>query len=277
MRTELSNRPVGTGTNALASSIVLVCRKRPTDAPSISRKQFLRELDESLPEAIETMIGGKGGHSPVAPVDLAQAAIGPGMAVYSRYSAVLNADGSPMPVREALIQINRAIDEYFTRTEGHMDPDTRFCIGWFEQYGYNEGPFGEADVLARAKVTSVDGVVASGTIQAGAGKVRILKYGEYPTDWDPTKDKKLSVWEALHHLIRALQTGEKRTGELLAKMPDKSDAIRQLAYRLYTYCERKGWAEEARQYNELIASWSGIVNVTITLGSTQTQDELGLQ
>ena len=276
MRTELSNRPVGTGTNALASSIVLVCRKRPTDAPSISRKQFLRELDESLPEAIETMIGGKGGHSPVAPVDLAQAAIGPGMAVYSRYSAVLNADGSPMPVREALIQINRAIDEYFTRTEGHMDPDTRFCIGWFEQYGYNEGPFGEADVLARAKVTSVDGVVASGTIQAGAGKVRILKYGEYPTDWDPTKDKKLSVWEALHHLIRALQTGEKRTGELLAKMPDKSDAIRQLAYRLYTYCERKGWAEEARQYNELIASWSGIVNVTITLDSTQTQDELGL-
>ena len=276
MRTELSNRPVGTGTNALASSIVLVCRKRPSDAPSISRKQFLRELEDSLPEAIETMIGGKGGLSTVAPVDLAQAAIGPGMAVYSQYSAVLNADGSPMPVREALIQINRAIDEYFTKTEGHMDPDTRFCIGWFEQYGYNEGPFGEADVLARAKVTSVDGVVASGTIQAGAGKVRLLKYSEYPTDWDPTKDRKLSVWEALHHLIRALQTGEKRTGELLAKMPDKSDAIRQLAYRLYTYCERKGWAEEARQYNELIASWSGIVNVTITLGGAQTQNELGL-
>lgn len=275
MRTELIGN-LKKRTNALASSIVLVCRKRPSDAPSISRKQFLRELEDSLPEAIETMIGGKGGLSPVAPVDLAQAAIGPGMAVYSQYSAVLNADGSPMPVREALIQINRAIDEYFTKTEGHMDPDTRFCIGWFEQYGYNEGPFGEADVLARAKVTSVDGVVASGTIQAGAGKVRILKYSEYPTDWDPTKDRKLSVWEALHHLIRALQTGEKRSGELLAKMPDKSDAIRQLAYRLYTYCERKGWAEEARQYNELIASWSGIVNVTITLGATQTQDELGL-
>jgi putative DNA methylase len=276
MRTELIGN-LKKRTNALASSIVLVCRKRPLDSPSISRKQFLRELDESLPEAIETMIGGKGGLSPVAPVDLAQAAIGPGMAVYSQYSDVLNADGSPMPVREALIQINRSIDEYFTKTEGHMDPDTRFCIGWFEQYGYNEGPFGEADVLARAKVTSVDGVVASGTIQAGAGKVRLLKYSEYPTEWDPTKDRKLSVWEALHHLIRALQTGEKRTGELLAKMPDKSDAIRQLAYRLYTYCERKGWAEEARQYNELIASWSGIVNVTITLGGAQTQDELGLQ
>ena len=276
MHTERESRSVALDTNALASSIVLVCRKRPPDAPSISRKQFLRELEESLPEAIETMIGGKGGRSPVAPVDLAQAAIGPGMAVYSQYSAVLNADGSSMPVREALIQINRAIDEYFTKTEGHMDPDTRFCIGWFEQYGYNEGPFGEADVLARAKVTSVDGVFASGTIKAGAGKVRILKYGEYPTDWDPTKDRKVSVWEALHHLIRALQTGEQRSGELLAKMPDRSDAIRQLAYRLYTYCERKGWAEEARNYNELIASWSGIVNVTITLGATQTQDELGL-
>ena len=276
LRTEHAARLGAQLTNSLASSIVLVCRKRSPDAPTISRRQFLKELDESLPDALETMIGGKDGRSPIAPVDLAQAAIGPGMAVYSRYSAVLNADGSPMPVREALIQINRAIDEYFTRTEGHMDPDTRFCIGWFEQYGYNEGPFGEADVLARAKVTSVDGVVASGTIQAGAGKVRILKYGEYPTEWDPTKDKKLSVWEALHHLIRALQTGEKRTGELLAKMPDKSDAIRQLAYRLYTYCERKGWAEEARNYNELIASWSGIVNVTITLDSTQTQDELGL-
>ena len=222
------------------------------------------------------MIGGKDGRSPIAPVDLAQAAIGPGMAVFSQYSAVLSADGTPMTVREALTLINKAIDEYFTKSEGHMDPDTRFCIGWFEQYGYAEGPFGEADVLARAKVTSVNGVMSSGTIRAAAGKVRILKVNEYPTDWDPANDNKLSIWEGLHHLIRGLNQGEKKAGELLAKMPDKAEAIRQLAYRLYTYCERKGWAEEARQYNELIASWGGIVEETITVGQAHTQGSLGL-
>lgn len=201
--------------------------------------------------------------SPVAPVDLAQAAIGPGMAVYSQYSAVLNADGSTMMVREALVQINRSIDEYFTKVEGHMDPDTRFCIGWFEQYGFKQGPFGEADVLARAKVTSVEGVASSGVLETGAGKVRLIKFDEYPDKWDPTTDRKLSIWEALHHLIQALKTSESKTGTLLAKMPDKTEAIRQLAYRLYTYCERKGWAEEARQYNELIASWGGVIAESI--------------
>ena len=273
MRTELSNRPSASESNSLASSIVLVCRKRPSDAPTISRKQFLRELDETLPEALETMIGGKIGASPIAPVDLAQAAIGPGMAVYSQYSAVLNADGAPMTVREALVQINRSIDEYFTKAEGHMDPDTRFCIGWFEQYGFKQGPFGEADVLARAKNTSVEGVASSGVVEAGAGKVRLFRFEEYPDDWNPTTDRKLSIWEALHHLIQALKTSESKTGTLLAKMPDKTEAIRQLAYRLYTYCERKGWAEDARQYNELIASWGGVIAESIKQKDTTVQPD----
>ncbi len=276
MRTELGRRLVGMGNNALASSIVLVCRKRSSVAPTISRKQFLRELDDTLPDALETMIGGKIGVSPVAPVDLAQAAIGPGMAVYSQYSAVLNADGTPMTVREALVQINRAIDEYFTKAEGQMDPDTRFCIGWFEQYGFKQGPFGEADVLARAKNTSVEGVASSGVVEAGAGKVRLFRFEEYPDDWNPTTDRKFSIWEALHHLIQALKTSESKTGTLLAKMPDKTEAIRQLAYRLYTYCERKGWAEEARQYNELIASWGGVVSASIERRDFASQTDLAL-
>ena len=263
LRTEQSSRMVSMGQNALASSIVLVCRKRPSDASAISRKQFLREIDDTLPEALETMIGGKIGVSPIAPVDLAQAAIGPGMAVYSQYSAVLNADGTPMSVREALVQINRSIDEYFTKTEGLMDSDTRFCIGWFEQYGFKQGPFGEADVLARAKVTSVEGVASCGVVESGAGKVRLLRFDEYADKWDPTSDRKLSIWEALHHLIHALKTSESKTGTLLSKMPDKTESVRQLAYRLYTYCERKGWAEEARQYNELITSWGGVMAESI--------------
>lgn len=181
-----------------------------------------------------------------------------------------------MAVREALVQINRAIDEYFTKAEGHMDPDTRFCIGWFEQYGFKQGPFGEADVLARAKVTSVEGVASGGVVETGAGKVRLLRFDEYADKWDPTTDRKLSIWEALHHLIQALKTSESTTGTLLAKMPDKTEAIRQLSYRLYTYCERKGWAEEARQYNELIASWGGVVSASIERRDFASQTDLGL-
>ncbi|MEA3333544.1 MAG: hypothetical protein U9Q58_08100, partial [Pseudomonadota bacterium] len=260
MRTELSNRMVGSGTNALASSIVLVCRKRPAEVQSISRKQFLRELDETLPEALEEMIGGSVGISPIAPVDLAQAAIGPGMAVFSQYESVLEADGAPMSVHNALILINKAIDEYFSHAESDMDADTRFCVDWFLQYGFAAGLFGEADVLARAKGTTVDGVEMAGVIESGTGKVRLLKMSEYPAEWDPATDKRLPIWEACHHLCRALKTSESETGKLLAGMKDKGEAVRQLAYRLYTQCERKGWAEEARTYNELITAWPAIMD-----------------
>ncbi|MBN1931789.1 MAG: DUF1156 domain-containing protein [Desulfobacterales bacterium] len=274
IHTEMKNRIRSIGSNTLSSSVVLVCRKRHSNSETISRKQFLRELDESLPESLEDMIGGKEGASPIAPVDLAQAAIGPGMAVFSKYTAVLEADGSPMTVHTALTLINKAIDEYFTHAESDMGADTRFCVDWFQQYGFKEGPFGEADVLARAKGTTVDGVQNAGVIQSGKGKVRLLKISEYPPDWDPTKDLRTPVWEACHYMARALKESETTAGTLLAKMPEKAEPIRQLAYRLYTVCERKGWAEDARSYNELIASWHAIVEASHAVGHVRKQMEL---
>ena len=263
MRTELSNRMIGSGTNALASSIVLVCRQRDASAETISRREFQRQLREHLPEALETMIGGTSGQSPIAPVDLAQAAIGPGMAIYSQYAGVLNQDGTPMRVHDALVLINREITEYLTPDAGSFDADTLFCNSWFEQYGWAEGPFGEADVLARGKGTSVQGVAQAGIADSGAGKVRLLRWADYQAGWDPKLDARNPVWEATHHLIRALNTqGEAAAGALLAAMPDKAEPIRQLAYHLYTLCERKKWAEDARAYNELITAWHAVLEAS---------------
>ena len=254
MRTERPGRMRDNASNALASSIILVCRKRPADAPSISRREFIRELNGVLPEALDEMTKGSGDdRSPVAPVDLSQAIIGPGMAVFSKYAAVLEADGSPMSVRTALQLINRFL------AEDDFDADTQFCLHWFEQHGWTESVFGEADVLARSKSTSVDAMKEAGVLKSGSGKVRLLKWAEYPTDWDPRTDKRTPVWEALHQLIRALkQGGESASGTLLAALGGKAEAVRQLAYRLYTLCERLGQAEDARAYNELITSWTGI-------------------
>lgn len=263
MRTELGNRMIGSGTNALASSIVLVCRQRDAAAETISRREFQRQLREHLPEALETMIGGTSGQSPIAPVDLAQAAIGPGMAIYSQYAGVLNQDGTPMRVHDALVLINREITEYLTPDAGSFDADTLFCNSWFEQYGWAEGPFGEADVLARGKGTSVQGVAQAGVADSGGGKVRLLRWAEYQAGWDPKLDARNPVWEATHHLIRALNTqGEAAAGALLAAMPDKAEPIRQLAYHLYTLCERKKWAEDARAYNELITAWHAVLEAS---------------
>jgi putative DNA methylase len=254
LRSEQEFRMISMGTNALASSIVLVCRKRADDAPTTSRRAFIRELNKVLPDALDEMTKGTGDdQSPVAPVDLSQAIIGPGMAVFSKYSAVLEADGSAMSVKSALQLINRFL------AEDDFDADTSFCLHWFEQYGWKDGIFGEADVLARAKGTSVSGVDAAGVIASGSGKVRLIKWADYPTDWDAAKDKRLPVWEALHQLIRVLKHGgEAECGLVLAVVADKAEAIRQLAYRLYTLCERKGWAEDARAYNELITSWTAL-------------------
>src|SRR5690606_16914300 len=243
MRTERGARTIGLGSNALASSIVLVCRKRETNADSISRRDFQRQLREEMPEALETMIGGQTGQTPIAPVDLAQAAIGPGMAIYSKYEAVLNQDGTRMSVHDALVLINRAITEYLSPDSGSFDADTQFCASWFDQYGWSAGPFGEADTLSRAKGTSVDGVREAGVVESGGGKVRLLKWSEYEADWDPTRDQRTPIWEACHQMTRRLNNqGESAAGELLAKMPEKGESIRQLAYHLYTLCERKKWA-----------------------------------
>lgn len=254
MRTERDARSIGIGANALASSIVLVCHQRPATAATVSRRDFIRELNGVLPDALDEMTKGAGDErSPVAPVDLSQAIIGPGMGVFSKYAAVLEADGSPMSVSTALKLINRFL------AEDDFDADTQFCLHWFEQHGWNEGAFGTADTLARGKGTSVDGIRDAGVIQSGGGKVRLLKWAEYPTDWDPSTDTRTPVWEALHHLIRALkQGGDSASGALLAALSDKAEAIRQLAYRLYTLCERLGKAEDARAYNDLITSWTGI-------------------
>jgi putative DNA methylase len=272
LRTEMGNRMIGSDTNALASSIVLVCRKRPTDAPSISRREFIRELNSVLPEALDEMTKGSGDErSPVAPVDLSQAIIGPGMAVFSKYAAVLEADGSPMSVRTALQLINRFL------AEDDFDADTQFCLHWFEQHGWTESVFGEADVLARSKSTSVDAMKEAGVLQSGGGKVRLLKWAEYPTDWDPRTDTRTPVWEALHQFIRAhKQGGDTSAGPLLASLSGKAEAIRQLAYRLYTLCERQGRAEDARAYNELITSWTGIEGAASSSNKkSDAQGELG--
>lgn len=254
MRTELDNRLVGKGTNALASSIVLVCRPRPHDAATTSRRAFQRELNQVLPEALDEMTRGSDeDRSPVAPVDLSQAIIGPGMAVFSKYSAVLEADGTPMNVRTALQLINRFL------AEDDFDHDTQFCLHWFEQHGWKEGKFGDAETLSRAKGTSVEGVKQAGVLFAAGGVVRLLKWADYPTDWDPATDQRLPVWEALHHLIRVFKTeGETGAGTVLSAIQAKAEASRQLAYRLFTLCERAGWSEDARAYDELVKSWSAI-------------------
>jgi putative DNA methylase len=276
LRTE---RPTGvkTGKNVLATSIVLVCKRRPSQSETISRRDFQRQLREEMPEALETMIGGETGQAPIAPVDLAQAAIGPGMAIFSQYAAVLNQDGSPMGVHDALILINRSITDYLSPESGSFDADTQFCASWFDQYGWSTGPFGEADTLSRAKGTSVDGVREAGVVESGSGKVRLLKWREYQADWDPTTDNRTPIWEACHQMISRLNNhGESAAGELLAKMPEKGESIRQLAYHLYTLCERKGWAEDARAYNELIGSWPAIVAASHEVGHKNSQVEMDL-
>jgi putative DNA methylase len=175
------------------------------------------------------------------------------MAVFSKYAAVLEADGSPMDVKTALQLINRFL------AEDEFDHETQFCLKWFEQHGWREGEFGDADTLARAKGTSVDAVKHAGVLFASSGIVRLLRWSNYPSDWDPTIDSHLPVWEALHHLIRILKNdGESGAGAVLAAIQDKGEAIRQLAYRLYTLCERAGWADDARAYNEIITSWGAI-------------------
>jgi putative DNA methylase len=270
MRTERDSRSVGIGTNALASSIILVCRQRSKDAASVSRREFIRELNAALPDALDEMTSG-GVHSPVAPVDLSQAIIGPGMAIFSQHAAVLEADGTSMSVRTALQLINRFL------AEDDFDHDTQFCLHWFEQQGWATGRFGEADVLARAKGTSVGGLHATGVVASGKGDLRLLRSTELPPEWSPDTDARLPVWEALHHLIRALnQDGESAAGALLARMPARAEPIRALAYRLYTLCERKGWADDARAYNELVTAWSSIEQAAGEAGVLGAQAQLGI-
>ena len=254
MRTENASRLVGMDTNALASSIVLVCRRRPADAAVAGRNEFIDALKEELPPALVEL--QKAG---IAPVDLAQAAIGPGMAVFSRYRSVNHVDGKPLTVREALGHINEVLDQTLEEQEGDFDGDTRWAVAWFTQYHFEEGEFGDAEILSKAKNTSVAGLVQAGILRSGGGRVRLLRPEELPEDWDPWKDRRLTVWEVVHHLVRALDTdGEMGAARLLRKVRAKGEVARMLAHRLYAVCERQRRPAEALAYNTLVGSWSEI-------------------
>ena len=253
IRTEYTSN-LKTARGALASSIVLVCRKRAADAKPATRREFVAALKRELPEALRLLQAGN-----IAPVDLAQAAIGPGMAVFTRYAEVLDAEGRAMRVREALALINQTLDEVLAEQEGDFDADTRWALTWFEQSGFAEGEYGMAEQLSKSKNTSVGGMVEAGLLASKGGKVRLLKPEELPADWNPEDDARLSVWESVHHLVRALESGgEPAAAQLVTKLGGQAEIARELAYRLYTLCERKKRAAEALSYNALVQSWPEI-------------------
>jgi putative DNA methylase len=258
LRTE-RDQGLKTGTNVLASSIVLVCRPRPPEAPLATRKEFIRALRDEVPEALRNLQ-----HGNIAPVDLAQAAIGPGMAVFTRYAKVVESDGSPMTVRTALGLINQTLDEVLAEQEGEFDADTRWALAWFQEYGTSDGPFGVAETLSKAKNTAVNGLVEAGVIAARGGKVRLVKRDELPDDWDPADDDRLAIWEVTQHLIRTLeQDGETAAAELVHKLGGTAEIARDLAYRLYNICERKKWADEALSYNGLVLAWPELTKLAL--------------
>lgn len=252
MRTEMANRSIASGTNALASSIVLVCRKRPADAPQTTRRGFIAELKRELHPALQKLQ-----RSNIAPVDLAQSAIGPGMGVYSRYGRVLEADGSAMTVRSALQIINQELDVYFNEQDGELDANSRFCVDLYTQNAFNNLKFGDADTLARAKNTSVAALAAKGVLSAEKGIVRLLTREELPEKVDPREE---SIWLLCQQLTRAMETGGiEACAQIVAPMlGSNAERAKDLAYRLYTLAERKGWTQEGYAYNALVVAWREI-------------------
>ena len=252
MRTEMSVRAVAMGSNALASSIVLVCRKRPEDAPMVTRRSFIAELKRELRPALQKLQ-----RSNIAPVDLAQSAIGPGMGVYSRYARVLEADGSPMTVRSALQIINQELDVYFNEQDGELDPNSRFCVDLYTQSAFNDMKFGDADTLARAKNTSVAALVGKGVLYAQKGLVHLLTREELP---EKVNDREETIWLLCQQLTRAMETGGVTAcAEIVRDMfGSNAERAKDLAYRLYTIAERKGWNAEAYAYNTLVTAWPEI-------------------
>ena len=277
VRTERENRKRNQQANALASSIILVCRPRSTDAETASRRQFLTALRSELPGALADLQT-----SNIAPVDLAQAAIGPGMAIFTRYRQVLEADGSPMSVRSALVEINSMLDETLASQEGDLDADTRFCVAWYEQYGMAERAYGEAEVLFSAKNTSFEGLRSAGVIAGGKGKVRIVGRDELDPDWDPAADSRVTDWEGTQHLTRSLTAreggGVAEAARLVVRMGgERAEKARALAYRLYALADRKSWAEDAQAYNILVTSWPEIRKEASRVGvGVAEQTDLGL-
>ena len=277
MRSERGGRMTSVGTNALASSIVLVLRPRPEDAPATDRRALVRELRSTLPEAVETLRSGG-----VAPVDLAQAAIGPGMRVFSGYTRVISPDGTDMSVDDALAQINAVLDEVLTDQDDDLDPDTRWCLAWYEDHGFDAGPYGEAETLASARNASIDGLRRAGVLTAGGGRVHLIGPQSLPTDYDPRTDDRVSCWEVVLHLARALEsTGLDGAGRLLAAARERGldgEVLRSLAYRLYSLAEQGGRTESGVLFNALGSSWPEIeaaARPTTTAPGGQTAIDLG--
>ncbi|MCP5487626.1 MAG: DUF1156 domain-containing protein [Verrucomicrobia bacterium] len=246
------------GSNALASYIVLACRSRDPDAPSATRHNFRQALQRELPDAVRKLQFAN-----IAPVDLAQASIGPGMAIYSKYSKVIEADGDRLSVRTALQLINQVLGETLDEQENDFDSDTRWAVTWFRQHGYEEGPYGSAEELAVAQAISVQGLVEGGILFAKGGKARLLRNEELQAEWNPETDSRISIWECTAHLVRALrQGGESRAANLLAAIHRRSGlmppAIKELAYLMFQTCEKKGWAKDALGFNALVTSWPAI-------------------
>ena len=262
LRSERSGRRRDLESNALASSIVLALRPRADDAPAIDRRGFIKALQDELPQALRELQQGS-----IAPVDLPQAAIGPGMAVFSRYSMVRESDGSAMTVRAALARINEILDQVLNEQEGDFDPTTRFAVAWYRQRGYTTGPFGEADSLARARNTSVDTMHRDEILTSAAGKVTLLRPGDLPAAYDVLADDHTSAWEAMHHLIRILETdGVAAAGTFLGhavSRPDGAvapDLVKELAFLLFSLAEKSGWTKDALAFNTLATSWPDILD-----------------
>jgi putative DNA methylase len=258
LRTESVGRLRAIGSNALAASIILVCRKRRADAGNATKGEFLAALKRELPLALKDLQ-----RSNIAPVDLAQASIGPGMSIYTRYANVIDAAGNAVPIRDALAIINQSLDEVLAEQEGEFDADSRWAVAWFDQFGFSDGEYGIAEVLSKAKNTAVAGLVQAGIVNSKRGKVRLLKPAELAEDWDPTNDVRFTAWEAVHQSVRLLESGgEDAAATLVAKLGARAELVRDLAYRLYSVCERKKRATEALSYNGLVQSWPEITRLS---------------
>lgn len=265
MRTEMANRSVASGTNALASSIVLVCRRRPEQAPAITRRDFIKQLRKELRDALKKLQDAN-----IAPVDLAQSAIGPGMGVFSRYAQVLDADGTPMTVRGALQVINQELDVYFNESDGELDRESRFCVEVYTQYAFSDMKFGEAETLARAKNTSAMELENLGLIKTGKGLLRLLDREEIASQ----KHHNNCIWTLAQRLTHALETGGiKACADLISKSDNANcQRAKDLAYRLYTIAENKRWPQEAFAYNSLVTEWPDI----ILAASSMTKEQMDL-